>query len=53
MIAYLWKTANGWKLEIFVGNPVDGFSVNFEAVYASQIEAKRAAALAGAYPWNF
>lgn len=53
MIAHLWKTSYGWKLEIAEGDPVHGWKVISEHVYQSKADAKRAAQMAGAKPWNY
>jgi len=53
MIAHLWKTSYGWKLEISEGSMPGNFRVISEHIYATKTEAKRAAMMAGAHPWNY
>ena len=48
MIAHIWKTSYGYILEIS-----DGFKVVSEHKFATKVEAKRMAKLAGAIPWNY
>lgn len=53
MVAHIWKTASGYLLEIAEGNTVTGFAVLGCANFESHVNARRAARLAGARPWNY
>ena len=53
MIAHIWKTSYGYMLEISEGNITIGFRVLSTTKHASKPEAKRAAHMAGARPWNY
>ena len=52
-VAHIWKTSYGWMLELAEGNPVAGWRVTSESKHATKLEAKRAAHMAGAQPWNY
>ena len=53
MVAHIWKTPYGWKLELSHGNPVAGWKVERESMHATKADAKKTAHLAGAQPWNY
>lgn len=53
MIAHIWKTSYGWLLELSDGAMPGEFRVISTHKYQSKLEAKRAAHLAGAKPWNY
>lgn len=53
MIAHIWKTLYGWKLEIAEDTIPGNFKVIRESMHQTKADAKRAAYMAGAKPWNY
>ena len=53
MIAHIWKTSYGWMLELSEGAMPGEFRVISTHKFATKVEAKRAASMAGARPWNY
>lgn len=53
MIAHIWKTFDGYLLEIAQGSRPGEFRIIATSRHATKTEAKAAAKAAGAQPWNY